>query len=191
MPEGRAQLKAAPYIPADEEPSDEYPFRLTTGRTAYHFHTRTKTARAPALQHAAPDAWAELSASDADRLGVTEGDVVRITSPRGEVRVAARVGNGRDGVVFVPFHYGWWQDPDADEPINPHTANELTITEWDPVSKQPIYKVAAARVERIGPGDGPAPAPTTTASRPAEESAVPPTRSAPVAVVVTSDGEDS
>ncbi len=46
-------------------------------------------------------------------------------------------------------------------------ANELTITEWDPVSKQPIFKNAAVRVEKIGSGNGPAPAPTTTASRPA------------------------
>jgi hypothetical protein len=61
-------------------------------------------------------------------------------------------------VVFAPWHYG-------SEPTT--AANELTITAWDPVSKQPEFKVAAVAVERIGPGDGDAPAPTNTASAPA------------------------
>ena len=46
-PRGRAFLKPATYTPSPEVPSDEYPLLLTTGRTVYHFHTRTKTARAP------------------------------------------------------------------------------------------------------------------------------------------------
>ena len=64
---------------------DEYPFALTTGRTVYHFHTRTKTGRAPELQAAAPDVWVELCPSDAKRLGIDEGDLVRVSSPRGAV----------------------------------------------------------------------------------------------------------
>jgi anaerobic selenocysteine-containing dehydrogenase len=185
LPDGRAQLKAAPYVPPDEEPSEEYPLRLTTGRTAYHFHTRTKTARSPALQHAAPDAWAELAEVDARRLGIAEGDLVRITSPRGEVTVAARVGTGREGVVFIPFHYGWWDEDQSGTPTRRRAANELTITEWDPVSKQPMFKVAAVRVDRISAGDGPAPAPTTTASRPSNPDAAPPTRGVDDSVTVT------
>src|SRR5215208_6506903 len=51
---GRAFLKAADYTPPHEEPREEYPFSYNTGRTIYHFHTRTKTARAPQLQNAAP-----------------------------------------------------------------------------------------------------------------------------------------
>ena len=43
-------------------PDDDYPLLLTTGRTVYHFHTRTKTGRAPELDAAAPDAWVELHA---------------------------------------------------------------------------------------------------------------------------------
>lgn len=52
-PDGRAILKAAEYVPPPEEPSDEYPMRLTTGRRVYHWHTRTKTGRVPQLQEAA------------------------------------------------------------------------------------------------------------------------------------------
>ena len=142
---GRAILKPAPYIPSPEEPGDDYPLRLNTGRTVYHFHTRTKTGRAPQLQGAAPDVWVELAQADAERLGISDGDVVRVESPRGRVEGPARVTGMREGVVFIPFHYGYW-DRDG---RNGHdrAANELTITLWDPASKQPIYKTAAVRVE--------------------------------------------
>lgn len=47
-------------------------------------------------------------------------------------------------MVFVPFHYGNFDtDPDKSQP---RAANELTLTAWDPVSKQPIFKVAAVQV---------------------------------------------
>ncbi|NUT94705.1 MAG: molybdopterin-dependent oxidoreductase [Saccharothrix sp.] len=147
-PNGRAFLHAAPYQPSPETPSSDYPLVLTTGRTIHHFHTRTKTARAPELQAAAPNPWVELHPSDASRLGIGDGDVVRVRSPRGEVRVPARIGGTREGVVFIPFHYGYW-DLDASGPTpDGRAANELTVTAWDPVSKQPLYKVTAVAVEK-------------------------------------------
>lgn len=173
-PSGRAIFKTADYSPPHEEPDETYPLRYTTGRTAYHFHTRTKTARSRQLQAAAPKPWVELSAEDADSLGIREGDLVRVTSRRGRLEVPARVGDIRPGTVFAPFHYGYW-DNGGSPGEHPSAANELTITEWDPVSKQPVYKNAAVRVERMTAGNGPAPAPTTTASRPAVAT-VPPTR---------------
>lgn len=85
----------------------------------------------------------------------------------------ARITDIRRGGVFVPFHYGYW-DRDADNGDHDRAANELTITEWDPASKQPIYKTAACRIEKVADADGQfAPAPTTTASRPRAD--VPPT----------------
>jgi anaerobic selenocysteine-containing dehydrogenase len=166
-PAGRALLKGAPYTPAHEPPSDDYPLLFTTGRTAFQFHTRTKTGRAPSLNRAAPDAWVELAPADADRLGIDEGDWVRVESPRGTIDVRARVGLVIEGAVFAPFHYGPW-DPDGDAPDAHHrSANELTMTVWDPVSKQPTFKTAACRVTRLRAGEGPSPAPTNTASAPA------------------------
>jgi anaerobic selenocysteine-containing dehydrogenase len=144
-PDGRAFLKGAHYAPSNEVPSAEYPLLLTTGRTVYHFHTRTKTARAPELDGAAPDPWVELSEADATELGIADGDLVRVESPRGHVDVPARVNGIRDGVVFVPFHYGSWDRPDGP----PTAANELTITSWDPVSKQPMFKIGAVRVRKV------------------------------------------
>lgn len=173
-PAGRAFLRAAEYMPPHEEPDADYPLSYTTGRTVYHFHTRTKTRRAPQLDAAAPDAWIELSPVDAQRLGVEEGDMVRVESRRGCVEVRARICNIKEGVVFAPFHYGYFDESAGNG--RPRAANELTVTEWDPVSKQPYYKVAAVRVTRIAGGEGrAAPAPTTTASKPVAGSPVPAT----------------
>ncbi len=169
-PAGRAFLLATEYLPPHEEPRDEYPFRYTTGRTIYHFHTRTKTARAPQLQSASPDVWIEMHPSDAEDLGVGEGDMVRVESPRGRLEARARISDIKEGVVFAPFHYGYF-DGDG----HPRAANELTITEWDPASKQPLYKVGAVKITKISDSGGTlAPAPTTTASAPASDAAAVP-----------------
>jgi anaerobic selenocysteine-containing dehydrogenase len=61
------------------------------------------------------------------------------------VEAEARIGEPREGVVFLPFHFGYWDNPDGP----PTAANELTVTAWDPVSKQPMFKVAAVRVRKV------------------------------------------
>jgi anaerobic selenocysteine-containing dehydrogenase len=171
-PDGKAVIKAAGYLPPHEPPSSAMPFVLNTGRTLYHFHTRTKTDRASQLHDAAPEVWVELAKMDASRLDVREGDIVEIRTPRGAVTAAARITGIRKGVVFIPFHYGYWDLASIDG--HQRAANELTITDWDPVSKQPIFKTAAAQVTRVRSGSGVAPAPTTGASAPTS-SAVPDT----------------
>jgi predicted molibdopterin-dependent oxidoreductase YjgC len=95
QPAGRAYLQAAEYEPSPEASSAEYPLLLTTGRTVYHFQTRTKTGRTPELEAAAPEVWAELSAADAARLGVAEGDELRLASPRRTARAGPRHGHPR------------------------------------------------------------------------------------------------
>jgi anaerobic selenocysteine-containing dehydrogenase len=166
-PAGRAFLHAAEYVPPAESTRDEFPLQLVTGRTVYHWHTRTKTGRVDELNDAAPDVWVELAPEDAVELDVGEGDVVRVESPRGAVEGRARLSGVRRGVVFVPFHFGSWRNGSEREP-HKRAANELTIAAWDPVSKQPLLKSAAVRVTKIAASGGfPAPAPTTTASEPA------------------------
>jgi anaerobic selenocysteine-containing dehydrogenase len=176
-PAGRAFLRASEYLPPHETPDEEYPLAYTTGRTVYQFHTRTKTDRARQLHRAAPDAWVEISPIDAERLGIQEGDLVRVESRRGAIEVPARINDIKEGTIFAPFHYGYWDTPDGSSPDgHPRAANELTLTEWDPVSKQPYFKITAARVTKIRERGGlPAPAPTTTASAPAAGVLVPPT----------------
>ena len=148
-PAGRAILKAADHQPPHEQPGEEYPLRYSTGRTVYHFHTRTKTARARQLDRAAPDPWIELSAADAERHGIAEGDLVRVESPRGRIEAPARITGIVEGTVFAPFHYGYFDTGGSGPDGRPRAANELTLTEWDPVSKQPVYKVCAVRVTRV------------------------------------------
>lgn len=175
-PDGKAVVRAAEYVPPHEPPSDDHPLQLITGRTVYHFHTRTKTARAPQLQAAAPEVWVELSARDARALDLDEGDLAQVTTPRGSVQAHVRVSGIRDGVVFLPFHYGYWDRAGGHEPDGEgRAANELTLTDWDPASKQPLFKTAACAVSLVRRGTGaPAPAPTTTASAPVADD-VPPT----------------
>jgi len=147
--EGKAILRAAAYVPPAEASGADYPLRLATGRTVYHWHTRTKTGRAEELQSAAPDVWIELHAEDASALGIAEGDECVVKSPRGSVQGRARLGRPRKGQVFIPFHYGYWDDGASGPDGTPRAANELTITAWDPVSKQPLFKNAAVHVEKV------------------------------------------
>jgi anaerobic selenocysteine-containing dehydrogenase len=180
-PAGRAVLKAADYTPPHEPVDDDYPFQLTTGRTAYHWHTRTKTRRVPQLDGAAPQVWVEISPGDAAALGIGEGDVVRVASRRGRVEAPARLSGTRPGVVFLPFHYGYFDLGRTGPDGQARAANELTRTEWDPVSKQPIVKVTAVALSKVSAASGPAPAPTTTASAPADGADVPATVGGPAA----------
>jgi ferredoxin-nitrate reductase len=142
-PRGKAFIKAVEHRPPHEMPDEEYPFMLTTGRLVYHFHTRTKTGRSKELYDAAPDAYVQISEQDAARYGIAEGDMIEVQSRRGKVMEPARVGGIIPGHLFIPFHYGYWDNPDR-----MRAANELTITEWDPVSKQPHFKYSAVKIQK-------------------------------------------
>ncbi len=98
---------------------------------------------------------------------------MRVESSRGAIEVAARVGQVMTGAVFACFPCGAWDPADLDNrPATDATtavarqANELTMTVWDPVFKQPYFKTAACRVTKVRGGDGPSAAPTTAASAP-------------------------
>jgi predicted molibdopterin-dependent oxidoreductase YjgC len=112
-----------------------------------------------------------MSAGDAADRGFGEGDLLEVGTPRGRVEARLRISGVRPGVLFLPFHYGYW---DADGEGADRAANELTVTDWDPVSKQPLFKTAAAAVRRLAPADGAvSAAPTTAAAAPVAGSAPP------------------
>lgn len=165
-PRGRAFLRAADYVPPTEEPDADYPFYLSTGRVVFQFHTRTKTARSPALNQAAPDAFIQVSVEDARQLGIAAGEMLRATSRRGAAEAPARIGDIGAGQAFMPFHYGYWDDPGR-----VRAANELTLFEWDPVSKQPHFKYAAVKLEKAA-GLPPLPPPEVIVLRGAPTGAV-------------------
>lgn len=143
-PKGKAFLKAVEYHPPHEAPDEEYPFWVSTGRLVYHFHTRTKTGRSEELHEAAPDLAVEMNADDAAGLGLEDGAWAEVRSRRGKLEGRVRIGDIEPGRIFLPFHYGYWDDPER-----MRAANELTLFEWDPVSKQPHFKYGAVQITRI------------------------------------------
>jgi ferredoxin-nitrate reductase len=121
-PAGRAFLKAAEYHASLEEPSDEFPLVLSTGRQVFHFHTRTKTGRSRALRRGAGEPFVQLSDEDAKVLGIKDKEEVLVRSRRGVVQLPAKVGQIAKGQIFIPFHYGYWDSTDG----RARAANELT-----------------------------------------------------------------
>jgi nitrate reductase (cytochrome) len=136
---GRAVIWFRPWEPAAEEPDDEYPYWLCTGRVIEHWHSGSMTRRVPQLHRAVPSAYCEIHPDDAAELGVVEGGTVKLTSRRGSLELPASI-DGRAvpgrGNVFVPFF-------DEDVPIN-----DLTLDAYCPMSKEPDYKKCAVKVER-------------------------------------------
>ncbi len=134
---GKGLFHAIDYRPPAEVPDDEYPFWLTTGRAYMHYHTGTMTRNSPHLHREMPEAVLEMHPEDAKRFGVSDGDVVRVSSRRGsittKIQVTDRIGKG---VLFMPFHFA------------ESAANVLTNTALDPVCKIPEYKVCAVKVEK-------------------------------------------
>ena len=138
-PDHRAWIWFRPYEPPPESPDAQYPFWLNTGRVVEHWHTGSMTRRIPVLHQAVPAAYVELHPSDAKRLGIKDGDRVRLATRRGTLVLPAQIdGRARppEGQVFVPFF---------DESL---LINELTLDAFCPISKQPDYKKCAVRVER-------------------------------------------
>jgi len=140
-PRGKAFLIGGEYELPVETVDDEYPLIAVAGRQVYHWHTRTKTMKAPLLADAAPRAFVAVNIADAADLGVEDGDQVRVVSRRGSVTAPAKIGDVvARGVLFIPFHFGQLDGGTA--------ANDLMPKAWDPVSAQPIQKFAAVRLER-------------------------------------------
>jgi formate dehydrogenase major subunit len=137
-PDGRSKLVPASIIPPDEQPDDEYPMVLTTGRQLEHWHTGAITRRATLLDTLEPEAVASLSPFDLRKLGIAAGDPVRVATRRGVIELKARAdGAVPAGVVFIPFCFA------------EAAANTLTNPALDPFGKIPEFKYCAARVDRV------------------------------------------
>jgi formate dehydrogenase major subunit len=136
-PNGRAQLAAKPYLPPGEQPDESYPFLLVTGRRLVHYNAGTMTRRTDNLRLLDAER-VEVNPSDAERLGVADGDAVAVTSRRGRVRLPADVTDRvAPGELFMSFHF-----PEA-------LANSLTSDAVDDVTSCPEYKVTAVRLEGL------------------------------------------
>jgi formate dehydrogenase major subunit/formate dehydrogenase alpha subunit len=135
---GKGKLAPIDHIPPAEEPNDDYPMILSTGRVLYHWHGGEMTRRSKGIMQVYGKALVELNPDDATRLGINGKKTVRVTSRRGSIEAEAWVTDRvPPGMVYANFHF-----PEA-------SANELTIAALDPVSKIPEYKIAAVKVEVV------------------------------------------
>ncbi len=132
---GKGMFHAIEWIPPAEQIDDHYPLYLTTGRLLYQYHTGTMTRKTEGLNEQAPASFVEITALDASRYDIQDGDQVEIASRRGKIKAAVKVSEmAVDGTVFIPFHYA------------EAAANKLTNAALDPVSGIPEYKVCAVRI---------------------------------------------
>jgi assimilatory nitrate reductase catalytic subunit len=142
-PSGRARFVATVYAPPAEVPDAAYPVRLTTGRLRDQWHSMTRTGLVPRLFSHSPDPEIALHPRDLGDLGLADGELVRVASRRSSVVLKARASQDmRRGDAFVAMHWG-----------SRHTSgagtNALTLSAFDPHSRQPELKHAAIRVERF------------------------------------------
>ncbi|MFF3874744.1 molybdopterin oxidoreductase family protein [Streptomyces sp. NPDC001978] len=139
--DGRARFVAVTHRALAEEPDDEYPLLLTTGRVVAQYQSGAQTRRVAELNAAAPGPFVELHPRLAARLGAADGDPVAVISRRGRAVAPARVTTAiRPDTVFMPFH---WPGEGR--------ANTLTNPALDPTSRMPEFKACAVRVETVRP----------------------------------------
>ena len=138
-PDGRARFVPVSHRASAEEPDEEYPVLLTTGRVVAQYQSGAQTRRVDELNSAAPGPFVELHPRLAARLGAAEGDPVAVVSRRGRAVAPARItASIRPDTVFMPFH---WPGEGR--------ANTLTNPALDPVSRMPEFKTCAVRLELL------------------------------------------
>ncbi len=135
---GLGRFTAVDHLPPEELPDEEYPFILTTGRVIYHWHTGEMTRRSEGLSTIYPENVVEINPEDAMKLNIKDGEKVKVVSRRGEVEIKVNITERtQSGVLFITFHFA------------ESSANILTISALDEVSKIPELKVCAVKIEKI------------------------------------------
>nr|WP_245959438.1 molybdopterin dinucleotide binding domain-containing protein [Neobacillus piezotolerans] len=141
---GAEPERKSPFVPVEyteplELPDDEYPFTLTTGRRYESYNTHTQTRYyASGVKIKQTEETIDIHPEDAQKLGVTDGDVVRVSSRRGELTVKCKVTEQVvPGLVFMSFH--WHETP----------TNVLTLNEFDPISGTAEYKACAVAIQPV------------------------------------------
>ena len=130
-----------PWEPPAEVPDDEYPFVFCTGRLLEHWHTGSMTRRVEELDRALPEALLDMNQADVEKLGLKDGDRVKLTSRWGEVEITVSTA-GRtqppEGYLFAPFF--------AEETL----VNLVVQEAYCPLSKEPDYKKTCVNVVKVG-----------------------------------------
>jgi len=139
--DGRARFHAVDYRSSAEQPDEEFPLFVTTGRLLVHYQSGAQTRRVPELVDAEPQPTVAIHPQMARTFAIAEGDMVRVVTRRGAAVFQARLTSDmRLDTLFIPFHWG-----------GAGCANLLTQAALDPVSKIPEFKVSAGRIEPLNP----------------------------------------
>jgi len=137
-PDGRARMIAVDHVGPSDDVRADAPVYLVTGRVLQHYQSGAQTRRVPELDRLVPGPFVELHPILGFRLGITDGDPVRLTTARGVIEAAARwTDRIRPDTVFVPFHWS-----------GVGSVNRVTTDATDPVSGMPEFKVCAVDVRR-------------------------------------------
>jgi formate dehydrogenase major subunit len=137
FPRGKAKFTPTEYLPPGEEPTNDYPFTLVTGRILHHYNCAAQTRHSKLIEFVNDDIL-EIHAEDAAELGVESGDNVKITSARGEISLPCAISERvLPGQVFTTFHF----------PEN--NLNTLLSSSADALSKCPEYKVLTVRLQKM------------------------------------------
>ena len=135
---GFARFSSVEYASQAREKKSDYPFTLLTGSILYHLGTGSRTSRARRLRKFAPRSFVEICESDARKLGVTDGDDVKVVSAVGEVAAAIKISDTvRKGMVFMPLSF-------PDTPVN-----ALFDMVLDRETKAPSVKACSVKIERV------------------------------------------
>jgi formate dehydrogenase major subunit len=135
---GLGIFNPAEWTPPAEVPDEEYPLVLSTGRRLTHYHTRTQTGRCEGLNDILGEETADISFADAAAMDISQGEMIRVKSRRGEVLVKANITREvQEGLVWMAFHF------------REANANWLTNAAFDPVTYTAEYKACAVRIEKV------------------------------------------
>jgi formate dehydrogenase major subunit len=130
-------LRRIEYLPLPDVTSKEYPFVLTTGRNLFQYNAATQTGQTP-NRHMATTDFLQLAPGDAERLGITDGEIVRLYSKQGAADLPVRISSTvKPGEVYTTFHCARV------------FLNQITTSQRDRYTKTPEYKVTAVNIGKL------------------------------------------
>lgn len=134
---GLGEFAAIEFRPPAEVPDDEYPLILSTGRTLYHYNVGNMTRKSPVSHAKQPSNFVMMHVDDASKIGVGDGDMVRVTTRRGQLEVKAQVADiVKLGTTWMPFHFA------------EAATNVLTNDAFDNIAWTGEYKACAVKIEK-------------------------------------------
>ncbi len=139
---GKLNLAMNQHADPLEMPDKEFPLWLLTGLVNEQYHSRTRTSKIPSLNRAVSEPFVEIHSENAKALDVMAGDLLKVTSRRGQLTARAVItDNILKDAVFIPYHFSFLAGKDK-------SVNDLTIRSFDESAKQPEYKAAAVKIEK-------------------------------------------